>query len=103
MFDIYEANLDNSARFVIGEAGSRPLHIIALNPSTADQNKSDTTITKIKHFYKFLDKNSVKLREEAFDIKSCIGMQISKQEAYDINVPSDLSALRYLNSIKNFR
>ena len=52
MFDIYEANLDNSARFVIGEAGSRPLHIIALNPSTADQNKSDTTITKIKNFSK---------------------------------------------------
>ena len=50
MFDIYQTSANNSSRFVIGEAGTRPIHVIALNPSTADQNKSDTTITKIRNF-----------------------------------------------------
>ena len=50
MFDIYETSSNNSSRFIIGKAGDRPLHVIGLNPSTADQFKSDTTITKIKNF-----------------------------------------------------
>ena len=50
MFDIYKTSLDNSQRYVIGKSGSRPLHVIGLNPSTANQNKSDTTITKIERF-----------------------------------------------------
>ena len=50
MFDIYKTSLNNSQRYVIGKTGNRPLHIIGLNPSTARQNKSDTTITKIERF-----------------------------------------------------
>lgn len=50
MFDVYQTSSDNKARFVIGSSGRRPIHVIALNPSTADRYKSDTTITKIKNF-----------------------------------------------------
>ncbi len=50
MFDIYKTSLNNSQRYVIGKTGNRPLHVIGLNPSTAQQNKSDTTITKIERF-----------------------------------------------------
>ena len=50
MFDIYKTSLNNFQRYVIGKSGSRPLHVIGLNPSTAHQNKSDTTITKIERF-----------------------------------------------------
>ena len=50
MFDVYQASSDNCQRYVIGKSGARPLHVIGLNPSTASQNKSDTTITKINNF-----------------------------------------------------
>ena len=50
MFDVYQASSDNCQRYVIGKSGARPLHVIGLNPSTANQNKSDTTITKINNF-----------------------------------------------------
>ena len=52
MFDVYRVSSDNHQRYVIGQSGPRPLHVIGLNPSTADQNKSDTTITKIKNLSK---------------------------------------------------
>ena len=50
MFDVYTTSQDNSSRFVIGVSGDRPLHVIGLNPSTATNLKSDTTISKIKTF-----------------------------------------------------
>jgi len=48
--DIYDNNVDNSARFALGMNGKRPLFIIGLNPSTADDQKPDRTITKIMNF-----------------------------------------------------
>ena len=50
MFDVYTTSQDNSSRFVIGVSGGRPLHVVGLNPSTATNLKSDTTISKIKTF-----------------------------------------------------
>jgi len=50
MFDVYRTSLNNSSRFVIGVSGDRPLHVVGLNPSTATNLKSDTTISKIKTF-----------------------------------------------------
>jgi hypothetical protein len=48
--DIYKNNPDNSARFALGMNGKRPLFVIGLNPSTADDKKPDMTITKIRNF-----------------------------------------------------
>ena len=50
MFNVYTTSSDNSSRFAIGVSGDRPLHVIGLNPSTATNLKSDTTISKIKTF-----------------------------------------------------
>ena len=50
MFDLYTTSPDNSSRFVIGVSGDRPLHVVGVNPSTATNLKSDTTISKIKTF-----------------------------------------------------
>ena len=50
MFDTYQTSKDNKARYIIGITGSKPLHIIGLNPSTASRYKSDTTISKIRTF-----------------------------------------------------
>ena len=50
MFDTYQTNKNNKARFIIGVTGYKPLHIIGLNPSTASKYKSDTTISKIRTF-----------------------------------------------------
>ena len=61
---------------------------------------SSIQITKTKYFYKFFNKDLTKLREAAFDIKSCISYEISKKEAYDINTPFDLFLLKYLKSRK---
>ena len=61
---------------------------------------SSIQITKTKYFYKFFNKDLTKLREEAFDIKSCTSYEISKKEAYDINTSFDLILLKYLKSRK---
>lgn len=47
---IYETNSDNSCRFTLGTIGAKPLFIIGLNPSTADDKKPDLTITKVIGF-----------------------------------------------------
>ena len=47
---IYLNNRDNSCRFALGEDGANILHVIGVNPSTADDIKSDQTIRKIKKF-----------------------------------------------------
>jgi len=48
--DIYEINCDNSIRFVLGTKGLKPLIVLGLNPSTADDSKPDMTISKIIGF-----------------------------------------------------
>lgn len=48
--DLYKNSKDNSLRFVLGSKGLKPLIVIGLNPSTADENKPDMTISKIIGF-----------------------------------------------------
>jgi hypothetical protein len=47
---IYKTNETNSCRYVLGSIGKRPLCVIGLNPSTADDRKADQTIAKIMGF-----------------------------------------------------
>lgn len=46
IFDIYRSNRQNSARFLLGKSGRRPLMVVGLNPNTATPYKSDITIAK---------------------------------------------------------
>lgn len=48
--EIYANNSDNSCRFILGTLGQRPLYVIGLNPSTADDKKADQTIIKVIGF-----------------------------------------------------
>ena len=47
MFDIYQSNQHDSARYVLGCSGKKMLMCLGLNPSTANQIKPDTTIAKV--------------------------------------------------------
>ena len=51
-FDIFHSNPENTLRFTLGKKGNKPLFIFGLNPSTADENTSDTTITRVKKYVK---------------------------------------------------
>lgn len=46
----YVKNTDNTARFTLGKIGKRNLFIIGINPSTAEPNKLDNTVTKVEKF-----------------------------------------------------
>lgn len=46
----YIKNKDNSARFTLGKIGERNLFVIGINPSTAEPNKLDNTVTKVEKF-----------------------------------------------------
>jgi len=48
MYDLYESNANDSARFLLGKKGSKPILIIGLNPSTANQVQSDVTVAKVE-------------------------------------------------------
>jgi hypothetical protein len=49
--NIYKNSEDNSLRYVLGQTeGNRPLVVLGLNPSTADEKTSDATITKVMGF-----------------------------------------------------
>jgi hypothetical protein len=52
MFDIYECNHDDSARFLLGISGEPTLFVVGLNPSTASSEKSDTTVSKVRKIAK---------------------------------------------------
>ena len=47
---IYLKDEENLNRFVLGNINKNPLFVIGLNPSTADENKPDPTITKVMGF-----------------------------------------------------
>jgi len=47
MYDIYHNARSDKWRFSLGRSGSRSLLVIGLNPSTATQEKSDTTVAKV--------------------------------------------------------
>jgi hypothetical protein len=46
---IYEKNNENTARFVLGERGSNPLVCFGINPSTAEPNKLDNTLRRVRN------------------------------------------------------
>jgi hypothetical protein len=47
MYDIYSNDHEDSWRFTLGRSGSRKVIVIGLNPSTATQERSDTTVAKV--------------------------------------------------------
>lgn len=47
---IYSNTDDNKARFLLGEKGDRTLICIGINPSTAEPDKLDNTLTTVKRF-----------------------------------------------------
>jgi hypothetical protein len=49
MFDIYNCNKDDSCRFSLGTSGNKTIYIIGLNPSTANKEKSDKTVTMVEN------------------------------------------------------
>jgi len=49
--DIYAAcKMDEHKRFLLGAHGSKPLFVMGLNPSVADKEQSDHTITRVKQY-----------------------------------------------------
>ena len=48
MFDLYQTNSNDTARFILGKQGARKLIVVGLNPSTATRDKSDITATKVE-------------------------------------------------------
>jgi len=48
MYDIYSNARNDLWRFTLGKSGSRKLLTVGLNPSTATQEKSDTTVAKVE-------------------------------------------------------
>ena len=47
---LYKKNRDNSARYILGEAGRKPLVCVGINPSTAEPNNLDRTLTNVRRF-----------------------------------------------------
>ncbi len=47
MFDLYRGNRSDTCHFVLGRAGARPLHVVGLNPSTANRDQADVTVAKV--------------------------------------------------------
>ena len=48
MYDIYRNDRKDEWRYTLGKAGKNPLLAIGLNPSTATQEKADTTVAKVE-------------------------------------------------------
>ena len=48
MYDLYTCNHGDTARFILGKSGCAKLHVIGLNPSTANREKADTTAAKVE-------------------------------------------------------
>lgn len=45
---LYERAADNNSRFVLGTVGTNPLICIGLNPSTAEPDRLDETLTRVQ-------------------------------------------------------
>ena len=45
-YDLYSSETDDAWRYVLGTNGTRPLHVICLNPHTATQLVADWTVAK---------------------------------------------------------
>lgn len=48
MYDLYRSNKQDSERYILGKNGNKKIFIIGLNPSTANKEKSDTTVAKVE-------------------------------------------------------
>jgi hypothetical protein len=48
MQDLYQENRDDSAHYIIGKNGEKKIFAIGLYPSTANREKSDTTVAKVE-------------------------------------------------------
>lgn len=46
----YERTPDNKARFILGEPGNKTLVCIGVNPSTAEPEKLDNTLTTVRRY-----------------------------------------------------
>lgn len=49
---LYEKTSDNTSRFILGEDGTNPLVCVGINPSTAEPNNLDRTLTNVRTFAK---------------------------------------------------
>jgi hypothetical protein len=49
-FDIHDENENGRERFILGSFGATKLFVFGVNPSKANKEKSDTTITKVETF-----------------------------------------------------
>lgn len=58
IFPIYSTNSDDSSRFYLGTIGNNPLIVCGINPSTATNEKSDPTITKVTQYTKIFGYDS---------------------------------------------
>ena len=58
-------------------------------------------ISKTSYFLKYLPKVSPKIKEHVIDYSSCIGIQISQRESFDINNYQDLKVASVLNKNKD--
>jgi hypothetical protein len=45
---LYQKNKDNTARYILGEQGTRPLICIGINPSTAEPDNLDPTLKTVQ-------------------------------------------------------
>lgn len=54
-------------------------------------------ISKTKYFLKYLKKTNNTLNIKPFNIKHCLGQEISKKESFDINTKYDLTFANYFN------
>lgn len=48
MYDLYKSNKSDSERYILGKKGNKKIFVIGLNPSTANKEKSDTTVAKVE-------------------------------------------------------
>ncbi|PIZ75343.1 hypothetical protein COY05_04380 [Candidatus Peregrinibacteria bacterium CG_4_10_14_0_2_um_filter_38_24] len=55
---LYSKTSDNKARFLLGEKGNKTLICIGINPSTAEPDNLDRTLTVVKRFSRDLKYNS---------------------------------------------
>lgn len=49
-FDIHDVGESDRERFVLGSSGAKKLFVFGVNPSKANKDKHDTTITKVERF-----------------------------------------------------
>jgi len=50
MFDIHDGEENDRERYVLGSSGANNLFVVGVNPGKANEDESDTTITKVGKF-----------------------------------------------------